>query len=46
MVNLDGNAFEQTSGEFIQWMVTNIPDGADITKGNEVRLIECIKFVL
>ncbi|CAB3410796.1 unnamed protein product [Caenorhabditis bovis] len=35
MVNLDGNAFEK-SGEVIQWLVSNIPDGSDIAEGDQV----------
>ncbi|CAI4223099.1 unnamed protein product [Auanema sp. JU1783] len=35
MVNLDGNPFEK-EGELVHWMVSNIPDGEDISKGTEL----------
>ncbi|PIC55001.1 hypothetical protein B9Z55_000460 [Caenorhabditis nigoni] len=35
MVNLDGNATE-APGELIHWLVSNIPDGEGIQKGEEV----------
>ncbi|EGT34123.1 hypothetical protein CAEBREN_22866 [Caenorhabditis brenneri] len=35
MVNLDGNGFEEKNGELIHWMVSNIPDGEEVTKGRE-----------
>ncbi|ULU09510.1 hypothetical protein L3Y34_014132 [Caenorhabditis briggsae] len=35
MVNLDGNAMEKR-GELIHWLISNIPDGEGIQKGEEV----------
>ncbi|PAV85365.1 hypothetical protein WR25_07225 [Diploscapter pachys] len=35
MVNLDGNATE-AKGEMFQWMITNIPDGEGVEKGDEL----------
>lgn len=35
MVNLDGNAFTE-NGQILHWMVSNIPDGKDISEGDTI----------
>ncbi|KAI6179401.1 39S ribosomal protein L38, mitochondrial [Aphelenchoides besseyi] len=42
MVNLDGNAYESTESlglghpQLVHWLVSNVPDGAEISSGNEI----------
>lgn len=36
MVNIDGNALQDKKGEVVQWLVSNIPDGANVSAGKEV----------